>query len=109
MTGVCHLSHLGRTTIVIHQRCSFVDGSCENSTVHTAANGDLLYGTFYSAPGQNMFDNVHAVFAGTGTITGGTGRFSNATGTTFANGTAKADPVTGAFTGAYTFKGTISY
>ena len=109
MTGQCNLKHLGRTTIVTHQVCSFIDGSCANSTTSTAANGDILYSTWYSAPGQNTFDGLHAVFAGTETYAGGTGRFEGATGSSFASGTATLDPVTGGFTGQFKTKGTITF
>jgi hypothetical protein len=108
MTGVCRLAHLGRTTMVIQQDFS-ADGSIVNSTTHTAANGDLLLSTWYSAPGESTSDGVNAVFAGTETYVGGTGRFANVSGSSRVQGTAGVNLSTGAFTGAYTTRGTITY
>jgi len=108
ITGVCQLAHLGRTTLVIQQDFAF-DGSIVNSTTHTAANGDLLLSDWYSAPGENTFDGINAVFAGTESYVGGTGRFAHASGSSRVQGTAVVDVATGAFTGAYTTRGTIAY
>jgi hypothetical protein len=112
MTGSCNLSHLGRTALVIHQECWFAGplaGTCDNTTILTAANGDKLNGTWHSAVGENQFDGCNATFEGSGVYSGGTGRFAGATGTSFAKGTAACDPATGALTGAYTTTGRISY
>ncbi|MES2524207.1 MAG: hypothetical protein V4617_15990 [Gemmatimonadota bacterium] len=112
MTGSCILSHLGRVAIVIHQECWFAGelaGTCDNTTTHTAANGDKLYGTWHSAVGENLSDGCNATFTGRGDYAGGTGRFAGATGGSAATGTASCDPATGAYTGEYTTAGTISY
>ena len=108
MTGVCQLAHLGRTTMVIEQDFA-ADGSIVNSTTHTAANGDLLLSTLYSAPGESTSDGINAVFAGTETYVGGTGRFAHVSGSSRVQGTAVVNVATGAFTGAYTTHGTITY
>ena len=108
ITGVCQLAHLGRTTMVIEQDFAF-DGSIVNATTHTAANGDLLLSTWYSAPGESTFDGIDAVFAGTETYVGGSGRFADASGSSRVQGTAFLNVATGAFTGAYTTRGTIAY
>ena len=108
MTGVCQLAHLGRTTMVIEQDFA-ADGSIVNSTTHTAANGDLLLSTWYSAPGESTTDGINAVFAGTETYVGGTGRFADVSGSSRVQGSAVLDLATGAFTGAYTTHGTITY
>ncbi len=108
ITGVCNLKHLGRTTIVIDQDFAY-DGSIVNSTTHTAANGDLLRSTWYSAPGETRFDGVDAVFAGIETYAGGTGRFANATGSSLVRGTAHFDASTHKNTGQFTTVGTITY
>jgi hypothetical protein len=108
MTGTCQLAHLGRTTMVIQQDFAF-DGSIVNSTTHTAANGDLLLSNWYSAPGESTSDGINAVFAGTETYVGGTGRFADVSGSSRVQGTAVLNFATGAGTGAYTTRGTIVY
>jgi hypothetical protein len=108
MTGVCQLAHLGRTTMVIAQDFA-ADGSIVNSTTHTAANGDLLLSAWYSAPGESTTDGINAVFAGTETYVGGTGRFADVSGSSRVQGTAVLSLATGAFTGEYTTHGTITY
>jgi hypothetical protein len=108
MTGLCQLAHLGRTTMVIEQDFA-ADGSIVNSTTHTAANGDLLLSTWYSAPGESTTDGINAVFAGTETYVGGTGRFADVSGSSRVQGTAVLNLATGAFTGEYTTHGTIAY
>lgn len=106
-TGSCNLKHLGRTAIVIDEYF-FEDGSITNSTDYTAANGDVLNSTWYSAPDENSFLDGNAVFAGDETYIGGTGRFDGATGSSFVQGTATVGR-TGAFTGQYTSNGSITF
>ena len=69
----------------------------------SAANGDELYtrwdGQVISPPGPE------AVFVGPETYLGGTGRFANASGSSWLEGTASV--ITS--TGAYTTKGSITY
>jgi hypothetical protein len=102
ITGVCQLKHLGRTTIVIEQDFAF-DGSIVNVTTHTAANGDVLNSTWYSAPGESSSNGIDATFAGVETYVGGTGRFTNVSGSSRVEGTAHLD------VGEYTSEGTIVY
>ena len=108
MTALCNLEHLGRATAVVHQEC-YNDGSCVNATTYTAANGDLLHSTWYSAPGQSSTVGLQTVFAGTETFLGGTGRFAGASGSTSGSGTAEFDPSMATGTGQGTSFGTITY
>jgi hypothetical protein len=96
--GEGNASHLGQVTSsehgVIHP-----DGSVQGLVVLTAANGDQLFwsdvGTFTSA----------TTIAGTITFTGGTGRFSNASGTADFEAVLSPDGVHFAFS----FDGTIQF
>ena len=76
ITGTCHLSHLGLTTTVGVEITGIV-----LSGVHmfTAANGDILYTT---TAGQATLkpDFSGVTFSNIETVTGGTGRFANASG-----------------------------
>lgn len=76
ITGTCHLSHLGLTTTV-----GVEITSPSLSAVHTftAANGDKLYTT---TVGQATLkpDFSGVTFSNIETVTGGTGRFTNASG-----------------------------
>ena len=76
ITGTCHLSHLGLTTSVGVE----IVGAVLNA-VHTftAANGDKLYTTTTgTAVLKPDFSGVN--FSNIETVTGGTGRFANASG-----------------------------
>ncbi|MEO6525861.1 MAG: hypothetical protein ABIP93_04495 [Gemmatimonadaceae bacterium] len=103
IAGECRLEHLGRTTMTAVQTVSLVDGSAQNFTTYTAANGDELYtrwdGQVISPPGPE------AVFVGTETYVGGTGRFAGASGSSWLEGTATLIGLTG----EYTTKGSITY
>jgi hypothetical protein len=102
---VCQLAHLGRTTAVAEQIVTFTGATtaiASNTTVYTAANGDQLFVTWTGTATANGPDNT---FSGPETITGGTGRFAGATGSTLVNGTASFATMTGQFTST----GTISY
>ena len=82
ITGTCNLSHLGRTTMVGVETLGAV-----LNAVHTftSANGDRLYTrTTGYAVLKPDFSGVN--FFNTETITGGTGRFANASGTATRNG-----------------------
>jgi hypothetical protein len=77
ITGTCNLSHLGRTTTVGVETVGAV-----LNAVHTftAANGDILYTTTTgTAVLKPDFSGV--TFSNIETVTGGTGRFTNASGT----------------------------
>jgi hypothetical protein len=73
-TGVGHATHLGQFTRlgvgVVH-----ADGSAEVTVVFTAANGDQLF-----IEAEGVPTNSPTTIGGTYTITGGTGRFSDASG-----------------------------
>jgi hypothetical protein len=98
-------THIGNSTVVaVHQNCppdfnTFTMGFQALSIVITAANGDTL-----NATASGTIDLLTGTFTETITISGGTGRFTNAQGTLTGTG-ALLDP-TGA--AAETFTGTIS-
>lgn len=111
ITGTGHFSHLGKTTFV---NTAAVTGSpaCEGGLIateqetFTAANGDKVFGLAkdIACPTSPSTLHVTASF----TITGGTGRFANASG----SGTTQISAVftsstTGTFSGTST--GIISY
>lgn len=99
---VCQLAHLGRTTAVAEQIVSLTGPLASNTTIYTAANGDQLFVTWTGTGIANGPDNT---FSGPETITGGTGRFAGASGSTWVSGTASFATMTGQFTSV----GTISY
>jgi hypothetical protein len=76
----------------------------------TAANGDKLYGAWLTdlpatgtcPAGSDPFHNLQS-------WTGGTGRFTNATGTVDVKGCNSIDFITGTFVITFTSTGTISY
>jgi hypothetical protein len=83
-TGVCQLSHLGRTVLHATRVVNLANGTQTAQITYTAANGDVLRATAVgssSPPGPTSF-----LFTGTTTIVGGTGRFANATGVLQAEG-----------------------
>jgi len=92
-------SHTGRYTLD-HVTCTVpVDATNSSFTgefTKTAANGDLLVGTFQGAarlvqpPGESSPIGIFAI-EGTITFTGGTGRFEGATGSQRMQGTQSTD------------------
>jgi hypothetical protein len=78
VTGTGQATHLGRFTRV-ENLVLYADGTLDGTLTFKAANGDLLVadvaGGFASPPGI-----LPATAAGTCTFTGGTGRFSDASG-----------------------------
>ena len=102
---VCTLKHLGRTTSSVEQLVIFTGPTtaiASNTGVHTAANGDLLYSSW---TGTSTNNGPEIAFSGPEIIHGGTGRFVNATGSTWVVGTASFVTNTGVFTS----EGTMSY
>lgn len=99
---VCQLKHLGRTTAVAEQIVSLTSPFASNTTIYTAANGDQLFVTW---TGTSQANGPDISFSGPEIITGGTGRFAGATGSTLVTGTASFATMTGQFTSV----GTISY
>lgn len=107
----CMLAHLGRTSGVatqivtpVAQTGVVVTAIIENATAYTAANGDVLEQSFAGAALINL-ETGNVRFIGTETFNGGTGRFSNASGTSDLEGTASI------FTniGFYTVEGRLAY
>lgn len=101
ITGTCHLSHLGLTTSV---GVEILGATLSAVHTFTAANGDLLYSTTAGyATLKPDFSGVN--FFNTETITGGTGRFANASGTATRNGST----VFSDGTATWVIQGTITY
>lgn len=105
IVGSCTLLHLGLTTMDIIETVDFSTGVINNSTIYTAANGDvvnsLFVGTVLTPPGPD------AAFEGTETYVSGTGRFVGVSGSSFLEGTAHLTGLTGI--GEYTTRGTITF
>ena len=76
--GECVLSQLGRTSAYIVQDIDIAAGTQQSVEISlTAANGDILHA---STAGTNTPNGSGVAFQATMTLTGGTGRFANATG-----------------------------
>jgi hypothetical protein len=112
----CQISHLGRTHNTVIQSViptgpptgPFLPSIVNNTGTFVAANGDRVNSSF-SGTGVTNLANFTAVFEGTETFSGGTGRFANASGVAHIQGTATLDPATGTGTGQFTIDGTITY
>jgi hypothetical protein len=105
VTGDGEATHLGRTAIETTDQVGNVLTGATTATYHlTAANGDEVVVEFYflALPTQTGF-----TFAGTWEITGGTGRFTNASGSGTIEGRADFTSATGGV-GQFTMIGTIS-
>ena len=101
ITGTCHLSHLGLTTMV---GVETVGATLNAVHTFTAANGDLLYTTTTGyAVLKPDFSGVN--FFNTETITGGKGRFANASGSATRNGSSNFSDGTG----TWEIVGTLTY
>jgi hypothetical protein len=84
--GTCRMSHLGLSTMVSDKLINLAEGTQTAEVIWTAANGDMLYASgsgtnSMTAPGQAAF-RIELTF------TGGTGRFSDATGMVVSEGVA---------------------
>jgi hypothetical protein len=81
--GEGQATHLGHFTFVSPHLSGLSDFSIDGTQLFTAANGDELRATLLGnlAPVVDATGHVYLVGDVTGTITGGTGRFANATGT----------------------------
>jgi hypothetical protein len=78
-TGTCQLAHLGRTAIYLLQDIDLVNGTKTSvELTFTAANGDVLRASNVGTHVQT--GPASSSFSSTTTLTGGTGRFANATG-----------------------------
>lgn len=112
----CQLSHLGLTHNTVVQSVIptgppagvLLTGIVNNTGAYVAANGDRVNSSF-TGTGVTNLANFSAVFEGTDTFSGGTGRFANASGSGHIQGTAVLDPATGTGKGQFTIVGTITY
>lgn len=102
LEGTGNATHLGRFTVEAHLVINLGDGSGGGTEVFTAANGDIVNatGTGQATPAAPGFVTIVESL----TITGGTGRFANATGSYTL--TRLLNISTGVSTGS--FDGTIS-
>jgi len=107
ITGTCRLAHLGRTSIIAYQ--TIEPGASgivyTNTATYTAANGDQLRTTNVgvatpTASGLSL--------SGTETAVGGTGRFTNATGTAHVEGSV-AFTGPGSTVGSFEVSGMLEY
>ncbi len=112
MEGVGTVSHLGKTKLWVGQNWDMGDftGPAEGDAdvIFTAANGDELYAYLYAYNAVEFDGDGNLVFAtiwGAGTFEGGTGRFSDASGSY--NLTADYNFLTGESNAFY--KGKIMY
>ena len=82
-TARVQATHLGRATMESNElvnMCSNPEGAdIDGEFSMTAGNGDQLFGT-YQTLGHLDFPNDQVTFSGQFTITGGTGRFQDASG-----------------------------
>lgn len=85
-TGTCQLAHLGRTAIYLVQDIDVVHGTQASlELTYTAANADVLRASNEGTHSQT--GPTTSTFTSTTTLTGGTGRFANATGEWHVEGT----------------------
>ena len=77
--GAGNVTHLGRVTATWEREGSLIDGTLTATYVFTAANGDSLFVESVGQADLLMAPDIHVLE--TATITGGTGRFTGATGT----------------------------
>ena len=105
ISGVGHATHLGESTFIANNTVYITPPPpflAAGTATFVADNGDEFYTSFTgtSTPGPNG-----SIVVVTHTIIGGTGRFSDATGTFTGNTIA----VAGATTGSITYDGNISF
>lgn len=88
LEGVGTVTHLGKTRLWVGQDWDFSDftkpGEGAAEVIFTAANGDELYADLYAFNATEVDGQGNPVYAtvwGSGTFTGGTGRFLDASGT----------------------------
>ena len=87
-------THIGKYDIVNSHCLNPATGALtDGSFLKTAANGDQLFGTYVGSASVIQPPAPNGIFGITGTVTftGGTGRFTGATGTTAMTGTEQAD------------------
>lgn len=100
------VSHLGKSKVFIAQTANYTTDPfslVSPTVIFTAANGDELYS---SGVGTFTDDGLgNSAFTGTLTISGGTGRFNQATGSVTYDGSANV----AAAKGQFTFDGMVNY
>lgn len=110
--GKAAVTSEGEITIFFAEVCTLLDGVTPGSVFRAtgtseivAANGDRIFGTYENegCAGPPGTENIGTALVGSQTITGGTGRFAGATGST----TVDAVAVDDAF--ELFFEGTITY
>jgi hypothetical protein len=109
ITGVCQLSHLGRTTTTGVQVVDFAAGTIRvEQGEYVAANGDRLlfrHDGYLGAPDSQG----GPTFTGTHIFEGGTGRFADASGTAAFTGAATLPDQLGQGTGHLQLEGWLTY
>ncbi len=107
ITGTCQLAHLGLTTMVAYQTIEPGPSGIAytNATTYTAANGDQLRTTNVgvATPAGSGLS-----LSGTETAVGGTGQFTNASGSAHLQG-AVAFTGPSSTTGSYELSGMLQY
>ena len=94
LAGGGRATHVGKYTIVNSHCVDPSTGALTDGTfIKTAANGDLIFGTYSGSSTVIQPPAPIGIFSLTGTLgfTGGTGRFAGATGTASMNGSLRAD------------------
>lgn len=107
ITGTCRLAHLGRTTMIAYQTIEPGTSGIAytNTTTYTAANGDELRTTNIGVASPTASG---LSLSGTETAIGGTGQFTNASGTAHLEG-AVAFTGPSSTTGSYELSGMLEY
>ncbi len=101
--GTCTVSHLGRATLRTEAELNLATGVQVAQATLTAANGDQLH--LNSIGTGTPAGPATVTFAGTATVVGGTGRFSNAAGEAAVEGTTNA--ATG--NARFTYDGSVAF
>ena len=109
VNGQGQATHMGKTrAFTDDQIANLLDGSGSATYTLTAANGDTLILALVVQPGGNINVAGGVIFSGDYTVTGGTGRFSGATGGgIFAGAALFLDETDGI--GCFALVGTISH
>jgi len=103
-SGSGNASHIGRFTVTYEVEVNLVTRASTGTAHFTAANGDTI-DTDISGQGNPIPGSDYSYIVETNTISGGTGRFADATGTFVVE--RLLNRVTGITTGS--FSGSVSY